>query len=178
MIPLHGSPVTNAGGRNTLYCSYGYSLLCGLRYRALTQFSLNKVNVALLDWDLSYGYWLFCLLNNCKVWGEKYLQIKEISIRQMPALPESVMAKCEGTRFYMEVTLLQNYFWLEAATSLNRRWVVANESSSVRWEVHRHILSTCSATLQGAAQDADVEGHVSSCKMLMTRRKHNSRLKG
>lgn len=50
MIPQHGSPVTNAGGRNIVYCSYGYSLLWGLRYRALlTQFLLNKVNVTLLD---------------------------------------------------------------------------------------------------------------------------------
>ena len=81
-----------------------------MRYRTLTQFSLNKVNITLLDQDLSYGYWLFCVLNNCKVWGEMYLQIKEISIRQMPVLPESVMAKCEGTRFYIGVvTLLQSY---------------------------------------------------------------------
>jgi len=110
MIPHHGRPDTNANGGNIVNCSHGYSLLCGLRYRALTQFLLNEINITLLDLDLSYGYWLFCLLKNCKVWGKKNLQVKETSIRQMSWLPESVMAKCEGTRFYIrEVTLLQSY---------------------------------------------------------------------
>lgn len=36
MIPMHSSPVTNAGERNIEYCSYGYSVLCG--FRALTQY--------------------------------------------------------------------------------------------------------------------------------------------
>lgn len=55
MIPWDSSPVTKAGGRNIVYCSYGYSLLCGLRYRALTKFSLNKINVTLLDQEFIYG---------------------------------------------------------------------------------------------------------------------------
>lgn len=53
MIPHQGSPFTNAGGRNVVYFSCGYSLFCHLRYRTLTQFSLNEVKVT-LGQDLSY----------------------------------------------------------------------------------------------------------------------------
>lgn len=38
----------------------------------------------------------------------------------MPALSESVMSKCEGRGCCIEVTLLQSYLILEAATALNR----------------------------------------------------------
>ena len=64
----------------------------------------------MLGGEIQYGYRFFYLLNNCEVCSEKYLQVKEISIRQIQVLPKSVMSKCKGAIFYIrEVRLFQNY---------------------------------------------------------------------
>lgn len=75
--------------------------------------------------------------------------------------------------------LLQSSLWLEVVTVLSRRTVPAKGSSSGRGQAHRHWLLALSAISRGAAQGVGVEGRVSSCKMLMARKKpHNSWLRG